>query len=61
VFVTDNGNFIYDCHFADGIPDPRALETTLETRAGIVECGLFLNLASIALIGTDAGVIRLTK
>jgi len=61
VFVTDNGNFIYDCHFPSGISDPRALEAILETRAGIVECGLFLNLASIALIGNETGVTRMTK
>jgi hypothetical protein len=28
----------------------------LEARAGIVECGLFLGLASVALIGTEDGV-----
>jgi len=56
VFVTDNGNVIYDCFFADGIADPRGLEATLETRAGVVECGLFLGLATVALIGTEGGV-----
>ncbi len=56
VVVTDNGNFIYDCYFEGGIHDPAALEAQLETRAGIVECGLFLGLASVALIGTEGGV-----
>ena len=55
VFVTDNGNYIYDCRFP-GIADPANLESKLKSRAGIVETGLFLNLARIVLIGTDTGV-----
>ena len=56
VFVTDNGNYIYDCHFPQGIKDPRAIEMKLEDRAGIVDCGFFLALATTALIGTDSTV-----
>ena len=59
VFVTDNSNYIYDCHFPAGIKDPRAIETKLEDRAGIVDCGFFLGLATIALIGTQASVREL--
>ncbi len=56
VFVTDNGNYIYDCHFAGGIDDPAALDRALRARAGIVETGLFLRLADLALIGDETGV-----
>jgi ribose 5-phosphate isomerase A len=49
-FVTDNGNYIYDCRFANGIDDPKVLEGRLRSRAGIVETGLFLGIASIALV-----------
>jgi ribose 5-phosphate isomerase A len=56
VFVTDNGNFIYDCHFAGGIKSPREVQAAIKQRAGIVETGLFLGLASVALIGTDSNV-----
>lgn len=49
-FVTDNGNYIYDCRFPDGIDDPRGLEATLRSRAGIVETGLFLGVAAVALV-----------
>lgn len=52
VFVTDNGNYIYDCRF-NGIDDPHALEAALRSRAGIVETGLFLGMASVALIADD--------
>jgi ribose 5-phosphate isomerase A len=55
VFVTDNSNYIYDCHFPDGIADPHALETALKQRAGVVETGLFLGIAAMAIIaGEDA-------
>lgn len=53
VFTTDNGNYIFDCHFPHGIADPASLQNELSSRAGIVETGLFLGLAKIALIGDD--------
>ena len=56
VFVTDNGNFIYDCHFPGGIKSPREVQTAVKQRAVIVETGLFIGLATIALIGTDSNV-----
>lgn len=60
--VTDNGNFILDCRFADGISDPAALATTLAGRAGIVEHGLFLNLASSVIVaGTDGNVTTIDR
>jgi ribose 5-phosphate isomerase A len=52
---TDNGNLIYD--LACGvITDPAGLAAALKAITGVVEHGLFLGLASEALIGTDAGV-----
>jgi len=55
-FVTDNGNYTYDCRFANGIPDPVALQGRLLDRAGIVDTGLFLGIAQVALIADEAGV-----
>jgi ribose 5-phosphate isomerase A len=52
-FVTDNGNFIYDCQFAGGIDHPQALSDQLSSRAGIVETGLFLHLATTAIVADD--------
>ena len=54
-YVTDNGNYIYDCKFA-GIDDPQKLSDTLRDRAGVVETGLFVNIATLALIADDNGV-----
>jgi ribose 5-phosphate isomerase A len=55
---TDSGNLIYDVA-CGGIADPPALAGALKAVTGVVEHGLFLNLAERALIGTDAGVITL--
>jgi ribose 5-phosphate isomerase A len=58
VFVTDNGNCIYDCRFTGGIDDPHAVSNHLRERAGIVESGLFLGMASVALIADERTVTR---
>jgi ribose 5-phosphate isomerase A len=57
--ITDGGNLIYD--MASGVIDqPAALGEALKSVTGVVDHGLFLDLADEALIGTDAGVVRLT-
>ncbi len=55
-FATDNQNYIYDCRFPHGISDPRATEIALHAHAGIVETGLFLGIATVALIADDQRV-----
>jgi len=49
-FVTDNGNYIYDCAFGV-IQDPPGLEKTLNLIPGVVECGLFIGLTDLVIIG----------
>jgi len=49
-FITDNSNQILDCSFGK-ITDPAALALILSDTPGIVELGLFIGLASIALVG----------
>ncbi|HEY1686285.1 MAG TPA: ribose 5-phosphate isomerase A [Tepidisphaeraceae bacterium] len=49
-FVTDNGNFIYDCRFVRGMDDPRVTSEKLANRAGVVETGLFLGIAAMAIV-----------
>lgn len=56
VYVTDNGNYIYDCRFQGGIADPSKLDLTLRRRAGVVETGLFVGMAHVALVADEAGV-----
>jgi len=48
-FVTDEGHQILDCSFGQ-IPDPPALARKLSDMPGVVEHGLFIGLASVALI-----------
>ena len=52
-FVTDNANYIYDVRFSSGIDDAAALENQLAKRPGIVETGLFIGIAAVALIADD--------
>lgn len=54
-FFTDSENFIFDCAFGE-IPDPVSLARELNLIAGVVETGLFINIASLALVGTPSGV-----
>jgi ribose 5-phosphate isomerase A len=54
-FITDNGNYIYDCRFPR-IDDPPEVERALWHRAGVVDCGLFLGMAEVALIGDENNV-----
>jgi ribose 5-phosphate isomerase A len=60
-FITDNGACIYDCRFAGGIGDPGSIVKAVAGRAGIIETGLFLGLAKVAIIADDAGVQTITR
>jgi ribose 5-phosphate isomerase A len=57
-YLTDNGNPILDCSFGR-IEDPPALARILSNTPGIVEHGLFIGLASVALIGRGDSVEEL--
>ena len=59
--TTDNGNLVLDCRFTGGIEDPGALEEALAHRAGIVETGLFLGLATEAVVASASGVETLQR
>lgn len=60
-FVTDNGNHIFDCRFPEGIQDARALERALCPVPGIVECGLFIDLAHVMVIGDTNGEVEIRE
>jgi ribose 5-phosphate isomerase A len=55
---TDGGNFIYDVA-CGAIPEPAMLAAALKGVTGVVEHGLFLDLADRALIGGPDGVQEL--
>ncbi len=56
VFVTENNNLILDCTFPGGISDPVTLNVNMHSIVGVVETGLFLNMAAQAIIGGPNGV-----
>lgn len=58
VVRTDGGNVIYDARCL-AIHDPARLADDLKLITGVVEHGLFLDLADEAIVGTDDGVERL--
>jgi ribose 5-phosphate isomerase A len=55
-FVTDNGNYILDCAFPNGIDNPSELAATFKGRPGVVEHGLFLGIASEAIVADTEGL-----
>ena len=48
-FLTDQGNFILDCAFGR-IPEPEVLAFALKRVPGVVEHGLFLGVADMAIV-----------
>ena len=58
IVVTDGGNVIYDLP-SSVIAEPAALAAALKAVTGVVDHGLFLDLADEALVGTDQGVVKL--
>jgi ribose 5-phosphate isomerase A len=59
-FLTDSGNLILDCHFGL-IADPGQLEQDLSATVGVVETGLFIGMATTALVATPGGIVRLDR
>jgi ribose 5-phosphate isomerase A len=54
-YVTDGGNFILDCSFGP-IEAPGVLDQELNSVVGVVEHGLFLKMASRAIVAGQTGV-----
>jgi len=59
-FRTDGGNMILDCGFGP-IDDPQRLDVSLSAIIGVVETGLFIGMANIALVAAADGVVRLKR
>ncbi len=59
-FKTDQGNLILDCNFGP-ISDPTQLAARLGERAGIVEHGLFLGLATDVIVAGVEGIRHLKR
>jgi ribose 5-phosphate isomerase A len=57
-FVTDNGNYIIDVKFPQ-ISRPAELEAKINMVPGVVENGLFVDVAGEVLVGHEGGCARL--
>lgn len=57
IFVTDNGNYILDCDFGK-IEDPLKISVELNKLPGVVENGIFAEMAEIVIVGYNDGQIE---
>lgn len=55
IFVSDNGNYILDCAFNE-IDRPGQLHNQLKALTGVVETGLFINMADQVITATENGI-----
>ncbi|MGB9676614.1 MAG: ribose 5-phosphate isomerase A [Candidatus Bathyarchaeales archaeon] len=58
--ITDNGNVIIDAHFGL-IKSPEEVEYKLKALPGVVETGLFVNMADVVYVGKLVGVEKFMK
>ena len=59
-YVTDENNHILDCHFGQ-IKDADGLAHELSEIPGVVEHGLFIGMASVALFARDDKIVELRR
>lgn len=55
--VTDQGFWIVDAHFSDGLPDPEHVNHSLDAQPGILDHGLFLHVATEVIVGYPDGEV----
>jgi len=55
-FVTDNGNYVVDLYFKRDIGDLKAASDAILRLAGVVEHGMFLDMATTVIVAGDLGV-----
>ncbi|KHE72242.1 ribose 5-phosphate isomerase [Halobacillus sp. BBL2006] len=59
-FVSDNGNVIVDCKFGR-MTEPESIHFKIKQLIGVVETGIFTNMADVVLIGGEKGVEVLSR
>jgi len=58
VYLTDNGNYIIDCDFRE-IKQPEILHDRINAIVGVVENGLFIQMANTLIIGNEIGDVEI--
>lgn len=56
LFITDEGNVILDCYFP-GLPNPGEMAQLIRAQPGVVEHGLFLGMATEAVVAGARGIV----
>ena len=59
-FITDSGNPIIDVRLGK-ITDAEKLDGYLNNTPGVIETGLFIGICGVVIMGTDNGVVELTR
>lgn len=59
-YLTDENNYILDCRFGE-IRDPTRLARELSEMPGVVEHGLFIGMASVALLARGSDIVELRR
>lgn len=60
VYVTDNGNYILDCDFGV-IENPIKLTEELNKLPGVVENGIFAEMADVVIVGYENGEVKVLE
>ena len=59
LYVTDNGNYLFDIHFSKTRDTPEQDHAALTHLPGVIETGFFFNLATQVIIGfSDGQIVR---
>lgn len=56
IAITDNGNYIVDLAFARPIEDVEAAAREIKATVGVVDHGLFVNMASVVIVAGKTGI-----
>ena len=59
-YLTDNGNYILDCACGE-IEDPARMERELKLVPGVVESGLFVLMADLAILASEDGELEIIE
>jgi ribose 5-phosphate isomerase A len=59
-YETDEGNYILDCAFG-AIDDPRSVAQLLDAMPGVMEHGLFVDIAHVLLVGQESDVLVFSR
>ena len=57
LFITDEGHYIFDLHLKS-ITNPSALDNALQSVAGVVETGFFVDTADAIIMADSAGIVQ---